>query len=84
MFTLKVADRKLNPIKRKYSTPQELLMMSIREKSAKSGLRKVSAPPSPKLSLRKFFSWNGKKRKCIDKTSIFCAIVCNNVRIPTW
>ena len=46
--------RKLAPL-RKYSTPQELLLMDISSENAKKNLRKTSGPVvSSKLSLRKF------------------------------
>ena len=47
--------RKLAPL-RKYSTPQELLLMDISSENAKKNLRKTSGPVvSAKLSLRKFY-----------------------------
>ena len=44
--------RKLAPL-RKYSTPQELLLMDISSENTRKSLRKTPGPPSPKLSLRK-------------------------------
>ena len=45
--------RKLAPL-RKYSTPQELLLMDIASENARKNLRKTSGPPChQKLSLRK-------------------------------
>ena len=44
-----VSRRKLAPARR-YSTPQELLMQSIRSSSARDSLRKTERPPSPRLS----------------------------------
>ena len=48
--------RKLAPL-RKYSTPQELLLMDITSENAKKNLRKTSGPVmSSKLSLRKILN----------------------------
>ena len=62
--------RKLAPL-RKYSTPQELLLMDISSENAKKNLRKTSGPVVPsKLSLRKSLSVCKKDRHSF-KTLLF-------------
>ena len=47
------SDRKLAPL-RKYSTPQELLLMDIESENARKSLKKTAGPPPrSKLSIRK-------------------------------
>ena len=43
------AAQRVLPPRRKYSTPQELLMESIRSDSARNNLRKTSGPPETPL-----------------------------------
>ena len=64
--------RKLAPL-RKYSTPQELLLMDISSENAKKNLRKTSGPVVPsKLSLRKSSSIYKKDRHNFRSVVYYC------------